>query len=85
MDTLRANYPTARREELVHMFPSRSWSAISDKANKAGVHRAVTSDTLSIPIDMSLTDVRMVKEFALQPGTRVQWKHEEVTNGDYKS
>jgi hypothetical protein len=73
---LREHYPTASRNDLLHLFPSRSWFGITQKASKSGIRRTVGSDALSIPIDMSLSDLHIVKEFAIEPGKRVQWQHE---------
>jgi hypothetical protein len=74
--TLQEHYPTASRNELLHLFPTRSWVAIIQKAAAKGIRRIAGSDKLDIPREMSLSDVRVQKEFALQPGERVQWQHE---------
>ncbi|HEX6478729.1 MAG TPA: recombinase family protein [Ktedonobacteraceae bacterium] len=87
---LREAYPTGNREELLHMFPTRSWLALARQAELAGVRREVVGrEVLSVPNDMSLSDYHLIKEFALQPGKHVQWEHEfrrdDVSNRDYSS
>lgn len=83
---LREYYSTATVDSLLHMLPTRSWLALKGKANKSGIYREAPIVPSSIPENVSLSDLRVVKEFAIQPGKRVQWQHQfieiQITNGD---
>lgn len=86
---LRVHYPTASRQELIHMFPTRSWNAIANRAAIAKVQRAVDREVLDMPHDMSLSDFHVIKEFAVEAGKHIQWTHEYreggSSNHDYLS
>ena len=88
VDVLRKHYATATRGELQRMLPARSWVGIVRKsetmrrAGTIGLSRPFSRSDLDIPPDVSLRDLEIVAQYALQPGKRVQWKHDYLMNGD---
>lgn len=88
VDVLRKHYTTATRGELQRMLPARSWVGIVRKsetmrrAGTIGLSRPFSRSDLDIPPDVSLRDLEIVARYALQPGKRVQWKHDYLMNGD---
>ena len=69
-----ANYPTATTDRLLHLLPDRSWSSIKRKANKSGITVLLPIVPWSTPVNMSLTDLDLMEEFAIEPGKPVQWR-----------
>jgi hypothetical protein len=81
IDTLRVHHPSATRNELLHMLPSRSWKSILNKAKRLGVDRPVTSSDTEIPVDTSLSDIHVLTEFKLDRKP-VQWVRDYLSNGN---
>jgi Resolvase, N terminal domain/Recombinase len=84
-DTLRALYPSATRDELLHALPQRSWQSIRDKACEFKFPRQ-RKGTHSLPDYMTITDMRIAQEYSLDVsnGQRLWWV-EESSNGDGRS
>jgi Recombinase len=85
LDILREHYPTASKDDVLRYLPKRSWNAIMRKAitSTPKLQRSPQYETRSrIPNDISLTDVEVMKRYALLPKSKVQWHTvtEDVSN-----
>jgi DNA invertase Pin-like site-specific DNA recombinase len=73
---LKKHYPKAKRVKLLELLPTRSWKAISMKANLLKLRRIAKSDPSPIPDNMSLSDVRVLE------GLRQELTEDELSDTD---
>jgi DNA invertase Pin-like site-specific DNA recombinase len=79
-DILTAMYANSTRQAILQALPTRSWASIIGKAGKLGIVRGYTKhESDSIPIEMSLTDVKVINARGLT-GQRVQWVHDVLVS-----
>jgi DNA invertase Pin-like site-specific DNA recombinase len=84
LDTLREQYATSTRNELLHTFPKRSWLAIIRKATRISLVGVPIADS-DLPVDVSLSDVAIFNEYMLEPGKRIQWVTDQARNYDERT
>ncbi len=93
--TIRQHYPTTPRMSILRLFPSRSWGSIRQAAQRMGVPRPIREPGSALPVNMSLTDVRVAEEFGLSldvaerhtkgPDMRVWWDTSTVSRDESRS
>ncbi len=84
-EVMREHYPTATREGLLHMLPTRSWNAILRKATGMKLSRPFSRSGVDMPKEMSLSDRAVIEQYGLRSGERLQWKHVLLSNDGYLS
>ncbi len=93
--TIRDLYPTTPRMSILRLFPHRSWGSIRQVAQRLGVPRPIREPRSDLPVNMSLTDVRIAEEFGLSldaterhtkgPDMRAWWNKSTVSRDESRS
>jgi len=79
LEALRDHYPAATKNQLLDMFPMRSWGAIIRQASERGIKR-VNVDSEHVQNDIRRNDVIVADKYNVSVGKRVQWVVTRMTN-----
>ncbi len=62
-ELLRTNYPTATRDELMHLLPGRSYKAMKSRASFLRVKRAILEHGEHLIDTLCLKDIAVMEEY----------------------